>query len=81
MSGMTHEERVRAWSVLRGGLAIGAWWLRFRGARMEVDLDPFVPASAALRAAVDDRLAEVGALLSATGVDIVEGPVRGRRVV
>ena len=67
-------------AVLRRGLAIGAWWLRFRGARMEVDLDLFVPASAALRAIVDDRLAEVAALLGAAGVDVVEGPARGRRL-
>lgn len=67
-------------AVLRGGVAIGAWWLRFRGARMEVDLDLFAPASAALRAIVDDRLAGVGALLGAAGVDVVDGPVRGRRL-
>ncbi|HEU0236872.1 MAG TPA: crosslink repair DNA glycosylase YcaQ family protein [Candidatus Limnocylindrales bacterium] len=67
-------------AVLRGGRAIGAWWLRFRGARMEVDLDLFVPASTALRSVVDDRLGEVALLLGAAGVDVVDGPVRGRRL-
>jgi hypothetical protein len=83
-------------AVLRGGLAIAARWLRFRGSRMEVDLDLFVDPPAAprpapvaapraalrptIRPTIEDRLAEIATLLGASGFDVVEGPPRGRRL-
>jgi hypothetical protein len=77
---------------MRGSLAIAAWWLRFRGSRMEVDLDLFVDPPAAprpapvaalrptIRPTIEDRLAEIATLLGASGFDVVEGPPRGRRL-
>ena len=64
--------------VLRAGLAVAAWGLRFAGRRMEVRLDLFETPSARLRRAIDDGLGETAALLDATNVDIVEGPMLGR---
>lgn len=64
--------------VLRAGLAVAAWGVRFAGRRMEVRLDLFEAPTAGLRRAIEAGLSRTAALLDASDVVTVEGPMRGR---
>lgn len=64
--------------VLRAGLAVGAWGLRFAGRRMEVRLEPFEAPTTRLRRAINEGLGQAAALLEAADVVVTEGPMSGR---
>ena len=58
--------------VLAGGRAIAAWESRFKGRRMEVDLELFESPGPKLRAAIGAEFEDVGALLGAGAVEVRE---------
>lgn len=64
--------------VLLGGRAVAAWGLRFAGRRMEVTIDWFEPPKQRVRAAVDERLTALAALLDAASVSLRAGRLEGR---
>lgn len=64
--------------VLRAGVAVAGWGVRFAGRRMEVRLDVFDAPAAGLRQAIDEELGRAATLLDAADVAVVEGPMRGR---